>query len=169
MNRRSALDLIAGIVLAIAIAAAVLVPKWRQRPNAAPPRPPAPRDGHAALAAPVIPSLPPVSDKHPSPFTDEMTARAESLCVAEATEAISTPLEEPVVVQVTGRYATGMNSVISDPRDGPQFPTAEGLGEYLFVDGVARSAMGPLSAWRCTMRNLRTGVGAPYVIHREAT
>jgi hypothetical protein len=148
-------DLIVALVVALVIIIAVVAPRWRSGATG----PIGSAGSTSAAAASVDPSgrpklPPPPGRKHRSPLNDAVTARAESLCVVMATSQVGFALKEPVVPTVTDRYGIGNED--------------DGRGVWLYFDGMARTASGRLSAFRCRMESYGAYAGTPMITHVEA-
>jgi hypothetical protein len=148
-------DALVAVAIGVAIAIAAIAPRWRSGAtgpiaNAASARDV--REGTAPSGVPRLPDAP--SRKHASPFDDEVTARAESLCVQMVMTQVGYALKDSIEVNVDDRYGIGNED--------------DGRGVFLYIDGVARTRGGRLSAWRCRMESYGTYAGTPMITHVEA-
>ncbi|MFL5561172.1 MAG: hypothetical protein ACJ79K_06845 [Gemmatimonadaceae bacterium] len=148
-------DLLVAAAVVGVIVVAALSPRWRSGRTGPIGNAGSSSDVAAGVDASGRPTLPPPpSRKHRSPFNDEVTARAESLCVVVARSQIGFALKEPVVPEVTDRYGIGNED--------------DGRGVWLYFDGMARTSSGRLSAFRCRMESYGSYAGDPQITHVEA-
>lgn len=143
-----------GVVAAV-IAIALLSPRWRSGASGPIAGAGSKQDVVARSDRSGIPRLPdPPSRRHRSPFNDAVTARAETLCVKMVVSQVGYALKESIDVNVTDRYGIGNDD--------------DGKGLFLYIDGVARTHHGRLSAWRCRMESYGNYAGGPTITHVEA-
>jgi hypothetical protein len=148
-------DVIVAVVVALTIVVALASPHWRTGVTGAIGGAGSTRDVVGSTDPSGIPRLPdPPSRRHRSPFNDAVTARAETLCVAMVTTQVGYALKDSIDVNVKDRYGIGNED--------------DGRGVFLYIDGVARTHAGRLSAWRCRMESYGTYAGGPMITHVEA-
>ena len=148
-------DAIVGGVVVVLIVIALLSPRWRSGATGPIASAGSARDVATGVDASGLPRLPdPPSRRHRSPFNDEVTARAESLCVRMVTSQVGFALKDSIDVTVRDRYGIGNDD--------------DGRGLFLYIDGVARTRGGRLSAWRCRMESYGAYAGGPIITHVEA-
>ena len=156
---RADLLVLAAVVVAFGVAA--ISPRWRSGAAGA--------SGSASaggtVAAKTDPSKPPAFhsrpgefdpsklERHGSPFDEVVTARAESLCVGMAESQLAFALKEPVTLDVQDRYGTGNED--------------DGRGVYLIFEGLAKTASGRPSVFRCTAKSYGAYPGTPLITHVE--
>ena len=136
-------DLLVAVAIVVAIAVALLSPRWRAGAASAIGRAGASED----IAAGVDPS------RHRSPFDDAVTARAESLCVPMAESQLAFALQEPVTVDIQDRYGIGNED--------------DGRGVYLIFEGLAKTSSKRFSVFRCAAKSYGAYPGTPIITHTE--
>ena len=139
-------DLLVAVAVVVAIAVALLSPRWRTGATGAIGSAGASED----IAAGVDPSK---LSRHRSPFDDAVTARAESLCVHMAESQLAFALKEPVTVDIQDRYGTGNED--------------DGRGVYLIFEGLAKTSSKRFSVFRCTAKSYGAYPGTPSITHTE--
>ena len=148
-------DAIVAIVVVLVFVVALLSPRWRTGATGPIAGAGSKRDVAAGTDPSGMPRLPdPPSRRHRSPFDDATTARAESLCVRMVTSQVGFALKDSIDVNVKDRYGIGNDD--------------DGRGLFLYIDGVARTRHGRVSAWRCRMEAYGNVAGGPDITHVEA-
>jgi hypothetical protein len=148
-------DEVVALVVALAIVIALLLPRWRSGATGPIGAAGSTHDVAAGTDPSGVPRLPdPPSRRHRSPFDDAVTARAETLCVKMVTSQVGFALKDSIDVNVRDRYGIGNDD--------------DGKGLFLYIDGVARTRGGRLSAWRCRMESYGSYAGNPTITHVEA-
>ncbi len=148
-------DLIVAAVVVVVFVIASASPRWRAAATG-----PIGSEGSTRevvgtadrSGVPRLPDLP--GRRHRSPFNDEVTARTETLCVKMVTSQVGFALNDSIDVNVRDRYGIGNDD--------------DGRGVFLYIDGVARTRHGRLSAWRCKMESYGTYAGFPTITHVES-
>jgi hypothetical protein len=138
-------DLLVAIAIVVAIAVALLSPRWRANPSKRPTLDLPNRRPEGIDPAKL--------ERHGSPFDDAVTARAESLCVRMAESQLGFALKQPVTIDVQDRYGTGNED--------------DGRGVYLIFEGLALTPSGRASVFRCTAKSLGDYPGTPLITHVE--
>jgi hypothetical protein len=146
-------DAIVAIVVVLVLVIALSSPRWRSGESG----PIAGGGSHrdAGTDPSGLPRLPdPPSRRHRSPFDDAITARAESLCVRMVVSQVGFALKDSIDVNVKDRYGIGNDD--------------DGRGLFLYIDGIARTRHGRVSAWRCRMEAYGNVAGGPDITHVES-
>jgi hypothetical protein len=160
-------DLLVAMAIVVAIAVALLSPRWRTGARGATGgigSAGASEDvaaGANPLRRPTLdqPNLRPGEvdpsklERHRSPFDDAVTARAESLCVRMAESQLGFALKEPVTIDVQDHYGTGNED--------------DGRGVYLIFEGLAKTPSSRVSVFRCTAKSYGAYPGTPVITHVE--
>ena len=157
-------DLLVAVAIVVAIAVALLSPRWRTGAAGSIGRAGASEDIAAGVDPSRLPKLeqgkpgpgeidPSKLSRHRSPFDDAVTARAESLCVHMAESQLAFALKEPVTVDIQDRYGIGNED--------------DGRGVYLIFEGLAKTSSKRFSVFRCAAKSYGAYPGTPIITHTE--